>query len=63
MRMFVTLQILLRDCRGGTAIEYGLILALVFLAMVGAVSTFGNEVTNLFSDVSTQSVSAMNGAV
>ena len=49
-----------RICDGVTA---GLILAMVFLAMVGAVQAFGDEMTNMFNDVSSQSVSAMGGAV
>ena len=32
-----------KDERGATAVEYGLILALIFLAMVGAVATFKQQ--------------------
>ena len=39
MRQF--LQMLARETEGATAVEYGLILALIFLAMVGAIQTFG----------------------
>ncbi|MXO60070.1 Flp family type IVb pilin [Altererythrobacter salegens] len=52
-----------RDERGATAIEYGLILAMVFLAMVGAASALGDEQTSIFSRMSTTSVSAMQGSV
>ena len=41
-----------RDTRGATAVEYGLILALIFLAMIGAVQTFGTEVTAMWTLVS-----------
>jgi pilus assembly protein Flp/PilA len=61
MKLLTILQALVADKRGATAIEYGLILAMVFLAMVGAVQAFGNEVTNMFNDVSSKSVSAMQG--
>ena len=48
-----------RDTRGATAVEYGLILALVFLAMVAGVQTFGTEATAMWSRVDT----AVLGAV
>ena len=41
-----------RDTRGATAVEYGLILALIFLAMVGAVQTFGQEVIGMWTFIS-----------
>ena len=43
-----------KDERGATAVEYGLILALIFLAMVGAVATFANTTTTMWNDVSTK---------
>lgn len=54
---------LARDSRGATAIEYGLILAMVFLAMIGAAVALGDEDTALFNKVSSTSVTAMQGAV
>jgi pilus assembly protein Flp/PilA len=36
------------DERGATAIEYGLIAALVFLVILGAVTLFGDNATNVF---------------
>jgi pilus assembly protein Flp/PilA len=62
MKLFAIFQAFVADKRGATAVEYGLILAMVFLAMVGAVQAFGDEMTNMFNDVSSQSVSAMRGA-
>jgi pilus assembly protein Flp/PilA len=61
MKLFKLLIRIAADVRGATAIEYGLILALVFLAMVGAVQGFGEQVTTLFNDVSSTSVTAMQG--
>ena len=54
---------LARDSRGATAIEYGLILAMVFLAMVGAVVALGQEDKSLYDYVSSTAVGAMRGAV
>lgn len=45
---------LARDRKGATAIEYGLILALVFLAMVGAVKGLGSAATDMWSNVSSK---------
>ncbi len=39
------------DISGATAVEYGLILALIFLAMVAAVQNFGNETISMWSRV------------
>ena len=38
---------------GVTAIEYGLIAALIAVAIVGAVKLLGTNLSNVFSDVST----------
>jgi pilus assembly protein Flp/PilA len=43
-----------KDERGATAIEYGLILALIFLAMAGAVGALGTTTTGLWGNVSEQ---------
>jgi pilus assembly protein Flp/PilA len=45
------LKKLSNDERGATAIEYGLILALIFLAMVGAVSQFATVTIEMWSNV------------
>lgn len=47
------------DTRGATAVEYGLILALMFLAMVGAVEAFGTETIDMWTNVK-QKVSDAN---
>jgi pilus assembly protein Flp/PilA len=46
----------LRDESGATAIEYGLIVALVFLAVVTSVNTFANNTNDMYSEI----VSALN---
>ena len=49
---------LLRDEQGATAIEYGLIAALIAVAAIVAMQNLGSELTNTFSTVS----SALKGA-
>ncbi len=45
---------LLRDEQGATAIEYGLIAALIAVAAITAMSTLGDELTTTFSTVHTE---------
>ena len=45
---------LMRDRKGATAVEYGLILALVFLALVGAVRGVGSATSTVWTNVSTK---------
>ena len=44
---------LMRSTRAATAVEYGLILALVFLAAVTAVTNVANSTGNMWNTVST----------
>ncbi|GAB5350488.1 MAG: Flp family type IVb pilin [Altererythrobacter sp.] len=46
------LKALGHDERGATAVEYGLILAMIFLALVGALETFGKTTTSMWNHVS-----------
>ncbi len=43
---------LLGDVRGATAVEYGLILSLIFLACVGAISGVANKTSKVWNNVS-----------
>lgn len=43
---------LLRDEAGATAIEYGLIAALIAVAAIGAMSALGSNLSTTFSNVS-----------
>ena len=54
------LKNLKRDDRGATAIEYGLIVALIFVAIMGSVSTFGQEAIGIWTKISTK-VSSVGG--
>jgi len=49
----------LRDEAGATAIEYGLIAALVSVAAIGALSALGGSLQSIFSFVSTTLDSAV----
>jgi pilus assembly protein Flp/PilA len=44
---------LLRDDRGATAIECGLIAALIAVAIIATVTTLGTNLTSTFNSVST----------
>ncbi len=45
---------LLRDEAGATAIEYGLIAALIAVALITALGTLGNNLAGTFSSVATE---------
>ena len=51
---------LCRDQSGATAVEYGLILALIFLAMVGAIGTFSDGVIRTWDTVTETSKEAVD---
>ena len=44
--------------RGATAVEYGLILAGIVLAMFGALQTLGSTTTDMWNNVSTKVIAA-----
>jgi pilus assembly protein Flp/PilA len=48
---------LFRDEAGATAIEYGLIAALIAVAAIGAMQGLGNQLTSTFNSVSTNMAS------
>jgi len=49
---------LTRDESGATAIEYGLIVALIFLAIIGGLSTFATNENAMYTNIS----NAISGA-
>jgi pilus assembly protein Flp/PilA len=49
--MINTIKTFIRDESGATAIEYGLIAALVAVAIIGALTVLGQELTNIFQYV------------
>ena len=56
------LKAILEDSSGGTAIEYGLIAALIVIAMISALNTFANETISMWDRVTT-SMETVNGQV
>jgi pilus assembly protein Flp/PilA len=48
-----------RNSSGATAVEYGLIVSLIFLVILGAVTTFGTKSTGMYNSISTAISSAM----
>jgi pilus assembly protein Flp/PilA len=51
-RMFALTKEFIADESGATAIEYGLIAALISVGIIGAVSFVGDELANVFTSVS-----------
>ncbi len=51
---FISKMTLLRCERGATAIEYGLILALIALAIISAVTNVANKTITMWNNVATE---------
>lgn len=52
--MLALIRKLMKDKKGATAIEYGLIAALVSVAAIGALGTMGDSLETMFGSVSTE---------
>jgi len=52
--MFATLKKLIRNEEGATAIEYGLIAALIAVAAISAFQLVGTNLSSTFHNVATQ---------
>ena len=50
---------LLRDTRGATAVEYGVILAMIVIGMIAALQALASETIDMWTDVS-DDVQAVN---
>ncbi len=59
--MLTTVIRFARDEDGATAIEYGLIAALVSVAAIGALTAMGDSLSSLFDTVSTALSTAVSG--
>ena len=59
--MLKTLTDFYSDESGATAIEYGLIGALVAVGIIAALTTFGGSLSGMFNSVSSKSAEAMGG--
>ncbi len=53
---------LVKDTSGATAVEYGLVLGLIAIAMIVALQSVADTTSAMWNMVSTKSVSAMSGA-
>ena len=51
---------LIKNSKGATAIEYGLIAALIAVAAIAAMGNIGNQLGSTFNNVSTQLDDATN---
>ncbi len=60
--MFKTIRSFIDDESGATAIEYGLIAALVSVAAIAALTALGSALDGIFSTVSTQLNNAQTSA-
>ncbi len=49
--MFVKFSKLIRDESGATAIEYGLIAALIAVVIIGALTTVGQNLSGVFNTI------------
>ncbi len=59
--MITLISRFLKDDSGATAIEYGLIAALVSVAAIGALPAMGDSLSSLFDTVSTALSTAVSG--
>lgn len=59
MRRFISR--FMRDERGATALEYGIILALMFLVILTALTAFGGTGSGIFNDAMNAVRNAMGG--
>ena len=57
--MFEMWKSLLKDESGATAIEYGLIAALVSVAAIGALTAMGGSLVTMFTSVSDELINAI----
>ncbi len=60
--MFKSLHSFANDESGATAIEYGLIAALIAVAAIGALTSVGSSLDTLFKSVSSKLNSAVSGS-
>ncbi|MXO73707.1 Flp family type IVb pilin [Altererythrobacter aerius] len=56
--MRILLRQIASDTSGATAVEYGLILALIFIAMLTAVQNFGTATITMWNSVSSKMAEA-----
>ena len=52
--VFVAQQRLGKATKGATAVEYGLLVALIAAVIIGVVAVFGKTLSSVFSSITTQ---------
>jgi pilus assembly protein Flp/PilA len=52
--MLGSIRQLIQDERGATAVEYGLIISLIVIAMITALGNVANTTTNMWNNVSNE---------
>ncbi|UTW59483.1 Flp family type IVb pilin [Kordiimonas sp. SCSIO 12603] len=52
-RFFRSLRKMIQDTSGATAIEYGLIIGLIAIALIGVLTTFTDSMDTMLGEVST----------
>lgn len=57
-RVRATVRRFVADERGATAIEYGLIISLIFLAIVSAVKGFTAETSSMYQEIESELINA-----
>ena len=60
MRFCTFAQDLIANEEGATAVEYGLVLSLIVIAIIASLNSFANSAVGMWSDVSTTVVSQNN---
>ncbi|OQW72597.1 MAG: pilus assembly protein [Sphingomonas sp. 28-62-20] len=58
--MLKLLQSLLKDRKGGTAIEYGMIATVIVVSLIASITALGNITTGMWSNVNTKIDDARN---
>jgi pilus assembly protein Flp/PilA len=61
-RLLVTVESFYRDDKGATAIEYGLIAALIAMSIIVSMTAFGNSLSEMFNYVKNEATSAWDNA-
>jgi pilus assembly protein Flp/PilA len=56
--MFTRIRALARDTRGATAVEYGLIVALIFIAVTAAINNAAGQTIMMWTNIATRVVNA-----
>ena len=56
------LKAILEDSSGATAVEYGLIVALIVIAIIASLNTFANETISMWGRVETAMANARTSA-